>query len=496
MFRNVIDSTPFTTKAADNLFSNITGSFYNRDTTFLSTLRALVAPRMQKSELLSLKFNESYYKKSDISGYDKKTIINAICNRYIIQHGTICVHNLKGPTQQDNQACLDILESGLESEYTGWRHINKVKEFFRKTMNTLCFINQEKKSVIVFVDNMDMRKMHYLQCSIFALFPWYFDPAKGVSDGEMELINSLSEKSATKYKDCIAKIAETYDIRAENIRLSLKGLEAKYERAECNRIRSIIQSIDRNINDYNDAISNYLNKRRNEEYRLLGLTTKIAQINDDSEIMNYFIRNNKLILESVSDTSIVFSVKDYLTYYDENIAKNIIDNPRSYIYIPDYEEHEDLISCEDMKKLMYEIFINQKLKMKFCATYQFDLGVKISPLSDQNYGYEFRDCTPNPHINKYSCMGSYINTINNMIKDNNYIGAIEQCIASCKSLNFADSAVMEYFMSTIYELDGYKNVNICCIELPDGSIATPKDAIKWINSQEVNNNEQVNQNDT
>ena len=96
---------------------------------------------------------------------------------------------------------------------------------------------------------------------------------------------------------------------------------------------------------------------------------------------------------------------------------------------------------------------------------------------------------PNTHIDRFSCMGSYQNTINRMLKENDYISAIEQCVASCKSLNFADSTVMSEFMCRMYGLQGHTNVNNRCLELPNGQIVTPKEAADWLREQECGSNE-------
>lgn len=83
-------------------------------------------------------------------------------------------------------------------------------------------------------------------------------------------------------------------------------------------------------------------------------------------------------------------------------------------------------------------------------------------------------------------MGNYQRAINELLKNHNYIGAIEQCVASCRSLNFADSTVMQEFMRRLYGLSDY-NVNIRCIELPDGRVVEPKEAIVWLKEQEGEN---------
>ena len=54
-------------------------------------------------------------------------------------------------------------------------------------------------------------------------------------------------------------------------------------------------------------------------------------------------------------------------------------------------------------------------------------------------------------------------------------------ISSCKGMNFADSAVMRIFMDRLYGVDGYTHNR--CIELPDGSVVKPTDAIEWLHEQ-------------
>ena len=70
-----------------------------------------------------------------------------------------------------------------------------------------------------------------------------------------------------------------------------------------------------------------------------------------------------------------------------------------------------------------------------------------------------------------------------LLRQRNYIGALEQCIASCKSLNFGDSAVMGEFMKTMWSNGSVSR----CIELPDGPVVKPNEAIRWLEEQEAQN---------
>lgn len=482
MFSQVINCTPLTSPAANLYFTNITGDTFNYDESFVATLRALLAPRIGQNEFLQLKFNSSNYYASDIDNSRISSIMRTAlrCPR----SGEIIIHNFNSTSSEHNDAWMRFVTEHFASVFEGFTILDKVTEFFKKKFSVVCFINPNTKSVAIFINKMDMRKMHHLQCGILAFMPWYFDPANGVSELEMELIESLRSNSSQRYEDCIARIAEQYDFRTTAIKKMLSGFETKYERIECDKVRRAIDQYDSKIDTLNRQIGECLILRRDSEIKLLGLETKIAQDSGESEIMDYFLCNPRLVLEDVSDTTMLFCVRDYLTYYDEDMAARVINNMTSYIYRPNGRACNNYIPADDMKLLMTEIFINQRLKIRFCAAYEFVLEGNVTGIQHHSFSSEFRDYTPNPHIDRYRCLGNYERNINTLLKDHNYIGALEQCIASCKSLNFGDSTVMQEFMRRIYGLGDNDRVNIRCIELPDGSVVEPKQAIEFL-KQEV-----------
>lgn len=490
MFKTVINNTPFLSGIANELFNNITGHSWDGDCSFITTLRALVAPKVKEGEYLRVEFAQSNYTAQQIANIAPKQVVRSIYLEEYVSHGTITVHNFVASREEDRLASLEAMKSSFCDTRPGWHQLEKVTDFFIKTFNVLCFIHPDTRRVVLFIDNMNMSKMHYLQCSIFAFLPWYFDPEAGVSPEEMELIKSFREKTSIKYEDCISRIAEKYDFNAEKIRKLLTGFETRFEERELKRIREKIEQIDREIGIQNDGIKQRLVTRRNDEIRILGLEHKIAQGGSESEMMEYFLCNKNLVLEAVSGSDMIFSVKGYVEYYDEDMAKTVIDRDRSYIYRPDGVLCEDYIPAEDMKRLMYAVFINQTIGLKFCGAYRLYINnQEVDCRTSFAFGTEFREYIPNPHIDKFNCLGNYLLEINTLLKNNDYIGAVEQCVASCKSLNFADSAVMGHFMKQLYGLPGYTSVNNRCIELPDGTVVTVKAAVKYLKEQEAGTDE-------
>lgn len=485
MFKQSISNTALTSNAANSFFPNIVGESFGSDKTFLATLRALLAPRLPEGDRVSVSFGYSDFPASVVGETPAERMVEMICSSWYKESGQIYIHNIGNRSQENNVANFELLKTKFTEVYTGFHRLEKVTDFYHKSFNVICFINPESKSTVLFVESLDVRKLHYLQCAILAILPWYFNPADGISEDEMNLINSLRERTSTNYEACIEKIASRYDFESGRIKELLKGFEIRYEKLEVDRVRRNISSIDSNIEALNRQFADYNKQRVDACIRLLGLETKIAQgESGESEIMEYFLCNRKLYLESVSNTEMYFSVRDYLTYYDEEAAKKYITNDRSYLY--DYcGTGSGQIKKAQMKKLMTAIFLDETLKIKFCAAYRFNLTGSVQaqtghPFSD--YGAIFAEYMPNPHIDRYRCMGNYESKINNLLKNRDYIGALEQCAASAKSLNFHDSTVMSEFVRQICANSGKNNR---CIELPDGSVVKPIDAIKWLEAQEA-----------
>lgn len=237
MFKTSITSTPFTSEAANSFFQNITGSYFGNDCSFLSTLRALVAPRIKEDESVYLTFGSTNYDGNTIRNVPAERAVSAICSSYQMNaSGALIVHSFNAD-QNSNLACMQIVEDKFTSIYPEYHRLDKVKAFYRKSFNVDCYINPDKKSVIVFVDNLDVKKMHYLQVSILAFMPWYLNQDDGLTEDELALMQSLRETNSANYEKYIAKLAEGYDFRTARIRQLLGDFETRYERIECDTVQ-------------------------------------------------------------------------------------------------------------------------------------------------------------------------------------------------------------------------------------------------------------------
>lgn len=476
MFKTTISNTLLTSEAAQVFFPNINGDKFQNDSTFLATLRALLAPRITEEDRINLRFTVSNFRSGDVSGKSLAKVMESIRGMLPLEPetGMFVVHSIRGDEDGNNISFKAIKEHFLEKN-EGYTRLDKMTAFFEKSFPVVCFVNETSKNVVFFVESMDIRKMHYLQTAILPALPWYFDPKVGVSEEEMNLVRALREKTTEAYEAAIKVIASKYDFRSARVRQLLAGFETRFERIERDRIKSQIAGKDRDITSYNETIGELLRQRNDLCVKLLGLELKVEQSGEASEIMDYFLCNSRLTLEDVSDTVMTFCASDYMSYFDKDMAERMIKNDNSYLY-----RSHDTLTRPKMRKFWNALFIKETIKIRFCAAYSFTMGGNVSPITEYNFPPELSEYAPNPHIDRYHCMGNYSRTINDLLRENNYIGALEQCIASCKSLNLGDSAVMTEFVARVYSGRYGK-----CIELPNGDIVDVKHAVKWVEEQEA-----------
>lgn len=477
MFKNLITVTPLTDEYASGFFGDkIWGDNFNGDVTMTATLRALVFPRMGKDDALFVV--QKTLRQPCVSTANALSILNLNDGSY---DRSLAIVNVCNPVQEERAKWFANFTESLVKQNEGWIRIEKVSKLFQQVFNVDCYVNEETKQSVVFADMIDARKYHYLQCGVFGYVPWYFDPSKGVSDQEMELLKSLREKTPDKYQDCIAAIAAQYNLNEMRLRKMLDGFESRYERRELQRTNANIENAISKINDWNEQIANKLREKRELEIRAAGLAKKIADGNENSDILELFLSNKHLLLKSVNDSSMTFIVMEDLAFFDEEFAQTLIDNENSYLYHPDTDGSR-YIPKEDMKRFATAVFIDQRVKIRMCAAYSFDMDGSVRALSDYDYPPECSGYIPNPHIQYYHCLGSYSRYINDLLSKRDYTGAICQCVASCKSLNVGESPTMIKFMRNLYGVSSSGNGRKFVV-LPDGSAVTVKEACDWLRKE-------------
>lgn len=479
MFKNEISSSPLMNEPANTLMANISGDRFMGDCSFVATLRALLFNRMPREDKINFRISRSDYSSNDVANTAKRDLVKNVCshNNQIGQQGGFALHYFNNMTQKANQDCFAVVAEEFENTYPGYKKIDKITEFYRKAFPVACFVNTDLKSIVLFVEQMDYRRFHYLQCAIFPMVPWYFDPKAGVSEHEMKLVKSLMENTPDSYRDCISKICELFDFRSEVIKKKLAGFELRFIKDALANSEAAYSDITERIADFNRRLSEELTKLTDLNFRISGMRQKLEEGDgDDSEIMDYFLRNKNLTLIESSGANVDFIVRAKIEYYDPEMAESAIKNDHSLLYTRGRN-----IAKNDRKKLFQAIFLDNKIHVNVCAAFRLAVNGGVTTHGHYSYGEEFNNCMPHPHIDQYNCMGDYVRIVNDLMQRHDYIMALEQCIASARSLNFADGTVLEYFVKTLFD-DNSKNR---CLQLPDGKVVNAADAVKWLNEQKA-----------
>jgi hypothetical protein len=470
MFKRSIAETPFTTEEANCYFSNIVLSSVDAayDTTLISSIRALVAPRLEGDELFTvdcLKINPDAVIPHSFDSCGK--IANKFC-LFLYQNRR---------TEKSFADMMRIIETDFESVegLKDFTHNKEITIFFHNAINVVCFTNQNTRNTIVFAEITGLPKFHYLQCALPSMLPWCFSQGD-ISEEVLELCCSLREATEERYLSVLSKMAARYDFRQSFLIKKLSNYEVDILKDLSKKYDELITSEKNDVSVLNNRIKDSLSLIYKHKISLDGINEKIKTI-DKSELVDYFVCNKNIQFININQNhKLHFAASGYLSYWDKDLASRTISNKDSFVYQLYDDDDDDFLLNDpvELEKLLKAIFIDESLKLRICASFTIDLRDGVSPVSyTSSLKKIFPDCMPNPHIDRYNCMGNYIVSANELIMENDHIGVIELCISSTCSLNWADSTVMETFIKNITE--DYSQTT--CIELPGGRAVSPVVAI-------------------
>ena len=474
MFPNSVFSTPFSTPAADGYFAGkIDGDIWNNDKTLVSTLRALLINRIGDNSLhvcmRSLSVNSGSY-----DGYSREYLGDLLHAKFENDDNSFTVGYFCSASAEGNEKMFRFAREHF-ADRGGWTSIDTISDFFKRSFDALCFVDTERRRTLFIVKGYDLKRHHYLPIASLSAMPWYFKPGEGdrVSEQEVALLTSLCENTPEKYLEALKAIAAQVDFETEYVRKSLSGIDTAYEKQRISALKNDLERSMRVFHDFQEKINEHLRSINIKNIELAGLEDKLRSSDGKSELVDYFIANKRLKLDSVDGgTRINYHVNTYLEYFDEAMAERHINNKSSivYEYAPDKA---------DAERLARAVFLDQSIRIRACAGYYVDIVGEFDAVTGYDFGEDSYDRLPNPHINQYRCIGSYQSKINERLCSRDLIGVLELSVASAKSLNFADSTVMRRFWQDIYNGDGGK-----CFELEDGTQMDLKEVMDYLAKKE------------
>jgi len=477
MFNKKIRETPLVRGIANEFFK-IQGDYFNDDRSFLATLRALLHRRSHDAAInLSIRtFNAL--------GYKELTDANVIFHHLSpdpFNANTLVIRSILG-TEEDIENIFrlyDDPDSGFVKVYPAFSEAKDLRLFVQKRgkLNARFYISEESKKTLILCDGLSLSGCHLIQSLTPRLFPWFFSEVP-LDETEISLLDSLTYRSAAEYERILAVLADRIDFRKYTIKRIVGDFDKIGRQEELEQTKAEIRRYQNELNSLRERYQRYITELDNLNIRLTGQEMAIETASDGSELVDYFTCNRNLMPVLTRDRRLEFTVKTFFEFFDAEQYRTYIRKTASFLYTG-YDYLPQFQDLEVRRKMLDAIFSDEPiLKVKMCSNYVIDLRGSCSAHEYYNYGDDFIDYVPNPHIQRYACLGNYKPYINRAIRDGNLIAAIEQCVASAKSLNFAEGHTVRYFLNDVFT----SNHNI--IQLPDGRDVTPVAALEYLNSLE------------
>lgn len=477
MFAKQIMETSLTSQIADAIFGKITSDTYNGDVSFCATLRALLANRIGEDSI-RVKYSHNTWNADQINHNDSKTIFGASVDQGI--YNCIEIHNVKSSTEAYRRAFFDKLdndETSFVRSYPGYVELTAIRECIAKQVNVRVYTNADIKRTVIFVEQLNTRIWHYLQCFTVQYCKWYFKD-NPISKEEQDLLVSLSDRYPAKYEELIETIASNFDFRTYLIDKVVMKFEKQARQRQ-------LENVEHRIQEAAEELQYLLDQYREKSYSLddlrvqrMGLNSIIESGEDNNELADYFRSHKMLDPVDTRGSHLSFIVRTYLDGYDPEMYETIAKNQRSHLY-RNYSTNGVFDSVENRKKLMDAIFSDDPvLKVKMCAFYDLDIRGSVESAVGYHFPRNCADYIPNPHLHHHDCLGDHRRFIMERLKENDLLGAIEQCISSAKSINIGEDVTVKYFLEDLF------TTSARVIEVKDGRSLTPTEALAWLEEYE------------
>lgn len=455
-FADRIRTTEFTNTEVNSLF-RVTGCPIFSDFTMLATLRAVVNHRLGEDDSLGMSYAEI-----DCSCEDMNKIESDACVDF---------------TQSYKLYILNLSEGRVPEKYkklfeeAGWERIEKMTAFFEKALDVQCFKNDALKSTVLFTARLSVVTMHFIQMAIPAFLPWYFGTERRLNDEERALLHSCGERNSKKYLECLHALAEEYDFYSARL-VQLDGFETLALKQEYKNLTDEVKSAMERVEYLTRELGEAIENKDRTERQAWGVLSAIDKTGEHSEFKEYFLKNRnrfKLVRMDADGRTLEFECMGYADNFDDDFAKKIIANKHSELYTR--RGSRPRVSSKRMARLFEAIFVTREVRLKLCGVYIAQIARKIC---ETRSGYEYDESCigymPNPHLNHHRCLGGYGKIFAQFLQQANYVGFMEQAMASCESINLNEPPTFGPFMEDMY------NTEIKCIEFPDGRCMAPYEA--------------------
>lgn len=466
-----IELEPFVTTAGNEIMNNITATNAFGDVSLLATMRALLFERLN-GEKFHAGVTDLWPKKNVLKETLDELLGNDICNKIVFYNAA---------TEADfNQAIAALSDAELKKDKDhNLTYLKELSQGIAERAPLKCHVynNPDKNIALVVAQSLDIRTLRLLSTLMTRYCPNFFKD-KPLTPEEKELLGTLTRRSSEDYKAALLKVSKKMNLRDKFLKVMIGNFErremetmiVKTER----RIRDFAMQIDNFMMQYSDAVR----KHKTEMMTLEGMKLSLENQCENSELLTYLTARPNIELIKIDGDTIHVNIKTYCDIFDQTIWDKYA--ARGEIFRNNGAVRPCFEKPENARKLLNAIFCEDPLiRLKFCGYYNLSLRGSVYSQSNRNYGPDYADYLPNPHLQIHACLGDNRTQISRMLSDGNMIGALECTAASCKSLNMGE--ITQTIRPMIRDiLSSTKKI----IHTEDGDM-TPEEALTWLNEKET-----------
>lgn len=301
-----------------------------------------------------------------------------------------------------------------------------------------------------------------------------------LNEKQQLLVDALYSNNEKVVRELFKEKFNKQLMQEKYIKTSLVGVDKKLVAEE-------IQALEQNITNGRERI-NLLHRQmlsvyqdiEDDQLRIIGLKTRSDTIEAD-KLAQFFSSIDCLEFIDCVDSSLVYNV-----YATSNV------NPDKLHIMHDYIEMYDGIlysnvqpdDVEDFHQLLKYIFTeNPLLGIKTFSRVKLSLLTNTNaPLSREGSSSPLpEDYLPHPHIMDYNCFGTGQTEVYRYLAAYDILGAVQQSIACCTSLNPGEINVVALLLQRVYK--NKKKVLLT----KDGKHLNYQEAIEWLKEKENEN---------
>lgn len=454
-------------------FVNIVGDgTFKGDNFALAMARLLLKPRITEEDTVTVKVVDPNHTAWSTWAEDGKQFIDEISMENAVM---FCVWD-----KLERAMTLVNMNKSLSGwkEYTT-RELSLIGE--QLGISLRIFRNNERKSTVVFTNTPDYESWHYLTCLFKVFYPWGI---RCTTETEQGFVKTLFGSRGTDktYKAMNDMVYNIVDVDIVRKKYYLCGYEGKLKNIQRRRYADQMEDIMRRINEKLNGVRELYKQYSEKALVVEAIDNNINNGNNNNELMNYFLSNKNITVESGDDDGeIVYVVTGYMTLYDPEVAQEYINNGSSIMYSELSRIDDSFFSKERIRKLMTEIFVESNIKIRMCSAWKISFGGCVLPVRHFSYRDKYKSYFPNPHLDKYGCLGGWQQVLEESCDKLDYVYAVDTTCAENGNLNLSDTVVLRGFLSELFRRD------MTVLELPNGQVVDSIAAVKWMEGDDGSN---------